>query len=319
MKKISFVIPCYNSETTVQNVVERIIDTVTADGRYQYEIICVNDYSKDGTLAVLKTLSKKYGVKVITFSRNFGQHSALMAGFHYATGNYIMCLDDDGQTPPEHMFRLIDKLREGYDLVSAKYSEDKRSFVRAVGSKISFLMSRYLIGMPKNIELNSYYVFRRYVRDEIIKYENSYPFVHGLILRVTKNMANIEIPRMEREAGQSGYTFHSLVRLLLNGFTAFSEKPLRLATVTGVLFSFVGFLAALAVVIRKLMNPGMAAGYASTMAVLLFVCGLIMVFLGMLGEYISRIYISLNNAPQYVIRETYNLEDNEEDEEDINS
>lgn len=319
MKKISFVIPCYNSETTVQNVVERIIDTVTADGRYQYEIICVNDYSKDGTLAVLKTLSKKYGVKVITFSRNFGQHSALMAGFHYATGNYIMCLDDDGQTPPEHMFRLIDKLREGYDLVSAKYPEDKRGFVRSVGSKISFLMSRYLIGMPKNIELNSYYVFRRYVRDEIIKYENSYPFVHGLILRVTKNMANVEIPRMEREAGQSNYTFHSLVRLLLNGFTAFSEKPLRLATVTGVLFSFVGFLAALAVVIRKLLNPGMAAGYASTMAVLLFVGGIIMVFLGMLGEYISRIYISLNNAPQYVIRETYNLEDNEEDEEDINS
>lgn len=318
MEKLSFVIPCYNSEDSIRNIVERIIKTVEEDGRYKYEIVCVNDYSKDTTLQVLKSLAVEYGIKVISFSRNFGQHSALMAGFRYATGDYIVCLDDDGQNPPEYLFKLIDKMQEGYDLVSAKYQKDKRGLVRSLGTKVSFFMSRALIGMPKDIELNSYYAFRKYIRDEIIEYNNSYPFVHGLILRVTRNMANVDIPRDERQSGSSGYSLRGLVKLLLNGFTAFSELPLRVATYTGMIFSIVGFISALVIIIRKLFNPEMAAGYASIMAVLLFMGGILMIFMGLLGEYISRIYISLNRAPQYVVRETVNVDKGEDDEKNIN-
>ena len=310
MSKLSFVIPCYYSEKTIENVVDRIINTVKDDGRYEYEIICINDGSTDGTYAVLRTLAMKdRQIKVIDLSRNFGQHSALMAGFNHVTGDIIVCLDDDGQNPPEEMFRLIDKLvDEDYDLVSAKYGKEKRSLIRSLGSKVSFAMSKALIGMPEDIELNSYYVMRRFVVDEIIKYDNPYPFVHGLALRVTRNMANVDMPHNERMDGTSGYTLKSLFSLWMNGFTAFSEKPLRVASIAGVITAIVGIVAGIVIIIQKLTGYIQTMGYASTMAVILIFAGLIMMFLGLIGEYLGRVYISINNAPQYAIRQTQNIE-----------
>lgn len=318
MKKISFVIPCYYSEKTVGSVIDRIIKTVANNGKYDYEIICVNDGSTDATYAVLRELSKlNQQIRVIDLSRNFGQHAALMAGFHYVTGDFVVCLDDDGQNPPEEMFTIIDKLEEGYDLVSAKYGkEPNRSLMRRIGSKISFAMSRYLINMPKGIELNSYYGMKRFVVDEIIKYRNAYPFVHGLALRVTRNIANVSIRHDERAAGISNYTFKSLLKLWLNGFTAFSEKPLRLAAVTGVFCAVIGFIAAIVIIIQRVTGHIQSMGYASTMAALLLFSGIIMMFLGLLGEYIGRMYICINNAPQYAIRETQNIESDIEEYRD---
>ena len=314
-KKLSFVIPCYNSASTIGTIIERIIRTVTSDGRFLYEIICVNDYSPDNTFEVLKEIAKdNSNIKAINFSKNFGQHAALMAGFHFVTGDIVVCLDDDGETPPEKMFLLIDKLEEGYDLVSAKYKEEKRSFIRKIGTKISFAMSSYLVGKPKDIDLNSFYVFRSYIAKEIINYKHSYPFVHGLILRATRNMANVEIERSERIQGSSGYNFKKLLNLWMNGFTAFSEKPLRVASVVGCGFSFVGFLFALFIIIRKIIHPEILVGYSSLMATILIVGGMNMLFAGLLGEYIGRIYISINNAPQYVIKEQINTQLKEEKE-----
>ncbi len=309
MKKISVIIPCYRSENSVGNVIDEAIQTITADGRYDYEIICINDYSPDGTLEVLKEKARQlHKLKVISFSRNFGQHSALMAGFNHATGDIILCLDDDGQTPPSEMFKLIDKLENGYDLVSAKYSNNKRSLFRKLGTKISFWMSRVLIGKPKDIDLNSFFALRRYVLDEIIKYKNAYPFVQGLILRITRNMANVEIVPRQRTYGSSGYSFKKLVSLWLNGFTAFSEKPLRIASTLGIICAAGGFVYGAITVIRKLIDPRVPLGYSSIMTAVLLLSGIIMLFLGLMGEYIGRIYISLNNAPQYAIRETYNID-----------
>lgn len=313
MNKLSFVIPCYRSQNSIGNVIDRIIKTVETDGRYDYEIICVNDYSPDNTLDSLKKIAlANERVKVVALSRNFGQHSALMAGFNYVSGDIVVCLDDDGQNPPEEMFKLIDKLDEGYDLVSAKYEEEKRSFIRRIGTKISFAMSSYFINKPKDIDLNSYYVFRRYVLDEVIKYKNAYPFVHGLILRVTRNMANVVISHDQRIEGSSGYSFKKLFGLWMNGFTAFSEKPLRLAAIIGWITAFLGFLYGIFIIIRKIVMPGIAVGYSSIMAVMLFLCGMIMMFMGLLGEYIGRIYISLNNAPQYAVKEVINCNKKEE-------
>ena len=313
MRKLSFVIPCYRSADSISQVIHEIIKTVESDARFEYEIICINDCSPDNTYQVLKQLSQEnLKIKVIDLSRNFGQHSALMAGFNHVTGDIIVCLDDDGQNPPSEMFKLIDKLDEGYDLVSAKYSKKKHSLFRKIGTKISFAMSSYLVGKPKDIDLNSYYVFKRYVLDEVIKYDNPYPFVHGLILRVTRNMANVEIDHKERQSGSSGYNLKKLFGLWMNGFTAFSEKPLRIASIIGCICAGLGFLYGLIIIIRKLLNPEILVGYSSMMAVILFLCGMIMLFLGLLGEYIGRIYISINNAPQYAIRETINISEKED-------
>lgn len=310
MEKISFVIPCYYSEKTVGDVIKRIVKTVSNNGQYDYEIICVNDGSKDGTYAVLRQLSKdNRKIRVIDLSRNFGQHAALMAAFNFVTGDFVVCLDDDGQNPPEEMFAIIDKLEEGYDLVSAKYEkEPNRSLMRRLGSQISFAMSHYLINVPKDIELNSYYGMKRFVVDEIIKYKNAYPFVHGLAVRVTRNIANVPMRHDERAVGVSNYSFKNLLKLWLNGFTAFSEKPLRLAAVTGVLCAFTGFIAAIVIIIQRLTGHIQSMGYASMMAALLLFSGIIMMFLGLLGEYVGRMYICMNNAPQYAIRETQNIE-----------
>lgn len=305
--KLSFVIPCYYSEKTIETVITRIIDTVIMDSRYDYEIICVNDGSTDGTYAVLKELAGNPKIKVIDLSRNFGQHSALMAGFHHVEGDIIVCLDDDGQNSPEDMFKLIDKLEEGYDLVSAKYPKDERGFIRRFGSKISFAMSRYLIDMPKDIELNSYYVMKRFLVDEIVKYQNAYPFVHGLVLRVTRKIANVEVSHNNRMVGRSGYNLHRLINLWLNGFTSFSEKPLRIASIVGIFSAGTGMIYAIFIIVRRLMGYIAASGYSSIMAALLIFFGIIMLFLGLLGEYVGRIYICINNAPQYAIRETKNI------------
>ena len=314
MKKLSFVIPCYYSEKTVENVIRRIISTVEKDGRFEYEIICVNDGSTDGTFSVLKRCAEEnFRIKAVDLSKNYGQHAALMAGFHYVTGDIVVCLDDDGQNPPEEMFRLIDKLEEGYDLVSAKYENEHKTFVRRMGTRVSFFMSEHLIGKPKNIDLNSYYVTRRYVIDEVIRYRNAYPFVHGLILRVTRNMANVVITHDERSEGSSGYSMKRLVSLWMNGFTAFSEKPLRLASFLGFFCALVGFAFAVYVVIKKILNPSVPLGYSSMMAVMLILAGIVMLMLGLLGEYIGRIYISINSAPQYVVKESINTEKSHEE------
>lgn len=312
MEKLSFVIPCYNSEKMIRGVIERIVKTVEMDHRFDYEIICVNDSSSDNTFKVLKESAKENKrIKVISLSKNYGQHAALMAGFHQVTGDYVICLDDDGQNSPEDMFKLIDKLLEGYDLVSAKFVNEKRKFIRKIGTKISLGMSSYLIGKPKEIDLNSYFVFRRYIVEYIIQYNNPYPFVLGQILQVTRNMANVELPRPERESGASGYSLKKLISLWMNGFTAFSEKPLVIAGYIGVFSAFAGFVMAVIIIIRKLITPQMPAGYASTISCLLLMGGLILFFCGLLGEYIGRIYISINNVPQFAIRDKINIEDND--------
>lgn len=308
MEKLSFVIPCYCSQSTIGNIVSRIIKTVEEDGRYDYEIICVNDCSKDDTWAILKKIAcGNEKIKAINLSTNYGQHAALMAGFHYVEGDVIVCLDDDGENPPEQMFKLINKLEEGYDLVSVKYVSDNRGFIRSIGTKISLFMAQHLIGKPKNVDINSYSVFRKFIIQYLLKYENPYPFVFGQILQVTKNVANVQIERGKRESGVSGYNISKLLSLWMNGFTAFSEKPLVIAGYFGVISAIFGFVLAIITIIKRIFNPRMSAGYASLMACVLFMGGVILVFCGLLGEYIGRIYISINRVPQYAIKETVNL------------
>lgn len=311
--KLSVVIPCYRSEDTVSGIVDRVIATIRSERNRifdSYEVICINDCSPDNTIGILRVLAEQNPhVKVIDLTRNYGQHAALMAGFNVVTGDRVLCLDDDGQNPPEEMFKLLDKLEEGYDLVSAKYVSEHRPFIRTIGSKISMAMSTHLIGMPKGIELNSFCAFKRFVVDEIVKYRNPYPFVHGLMLRVTRNIANVEMVRNDRESGSSGYTFHKLFSLWLNGFTAFSVTPLRAASACGLISAIVGFVIMVITIVRKMMYPEIAAGYSSLMAVIMLFFGLTMLFLGLIGEYIGRMYICINDAPQYSVREMINVED----------
>ncbi|MBR5091150.1 MAG: glycosyltransferase [Ruminiclostridium sp.] len=307
MKLLSFVIPCYRSEMSIEGVIDKIIETVEKDGRYDYEIICVNDASPDNTIDVLnKIADKNEKVIVIDLMKNFGQHSAIMAGYNYVSGDIIVNLDDDGQTPPEEMFKLIDKIEEGYDFVSARYPKKKESLFRRFGAWTAKIMAEKLIGKPKNIQINSYCAETRAVVDETIKYRNAFPYVQGLQLRVTRNITDVEVNHRERETGKSGYSFFKLISLWMNGFTAFSVKPLRLASILGVLSAAAGFIFGIVVVIRRLLNPDMPIGYSSIMAVMLFMFGVVFLILGLLGEYIGKMYMCINNSPQFAIRSVKN-------------
>ena len=309
MDKISFVIPCYHSEHTIGGVVDEIVSTVTAHGGYDYEIILINDNSPDNVMNTITELSKANPrVKGLELSRNFGQHSAIMAGFTYLTGDIIVCLDDDGQTPANEMFKLIDKLDE-FDLVFAEYKNKQHSGFRNFGSKVNDLMARWLLSKPKDLKIMSYFACKRYVVDEVLRYENPYPYMSGLLLRATRKVCNVEVNHRERVEGSSGYSMKKLLLLWINGFTSFSVKPLRIATFIGFLTAAVGFVFGIYVIIHKFVVPDSLMGWSSTMAAMLFIGGMIMLMLGMVGEYVGRIYLSINRSPQFVIRKKVGFED----------
>ena len=312
MKLISFVIPCYRSEATIESVVNDIKATITGHTDYKYEIILVNDCSPDGVYGVMQRMAEKdNNVKVINLAKNFGQHSALMAGLNRTKGDVVVCLDDDGQTPPSESLKLIDALDEDTDVVYASYTLDgkKHSGFRNFGSMVNDLMLQKLLGKPKDLKVTSFFAAKRYIVEEMCRYHHSYPYLMGLVLRSTNKIKNVPVHHKERTVGVSGYTLKSLLKLWINGFTAFSVIPLRISTFGGVLLAILGFIYGIYTVIKRLVNPLAPMGYASLMSALLFIGGMIMLMLGMLGEYIGRIYLSINNAPQFVERNTINFDD----------
>ena len=307
MKKVSFVIPCYRSEKTIEGVVREIKETMETLSEYCYEIILVNDCSSDDTFSVITKLCRQNeNICGISLAKNFGQHSALMAGFHYVTGDILVCLDDDGQTPANEVGKLLAEIENGQDVVYAKYDHKKHSVFRNFGSAVNEKMAQFLLGKPKELYVSSYFAARRFIVDEMLRYDKSYPYIIGLVLRSTKRISNVTVSHREREIGTSGYTLGKLVALWMNGFTAFSVKPLRMATGIGILCACAGFLYGIYTIIKKLVNPLVPIGFSSLMSAIMFIGGMILFMLGMLGEYIGRMYIGMNNAPQYVIREIVN-------------
>ena len=302
--KLSFVIPCYRSENTIETVVQEIRETVAIRPGTDYEIILVNDCSPDNVWQVIKSLAAEDShIKGICLAKNFGQHSALMAGYGQATGDYVISLDDDGQTPASESFKLVDKLEEGYDVVYGYYEHSKQHLFRRFGSWVNKKMAENIIGQPKTLRTTSFFIMRKFIVDEIVRYPHPFAYIGGLVFRATNNLGNVEVQHRCRIEGESGYSIGGLIGLWINGFTAFSVKPLRAATFIGILCAMVGFAAGIFVVYQKLMHPLIPVGYTSLLASLLFVGGIIMLLLGFIGEYVGRIYISINQAPQYVIKE----------------
>lgn len=315
---ISFIIPCYCSEKTIGAVVERITKCMQDLAEYQYEIILVNDCSKDGTWSVIRELAqKKKYVRSINLAKNVGQHAAILAGMNHVKGDLVVTLDDDGQTPVENLPQMLKKMTEGYDVVSAKYIvRHQPSAFRRLGSMINRKMSFWLIERPEGVSVSVFLLIKRFVVDEIIKYKEPYPYMTGLILRVTHNVANVEMEQAAREVGQSGYTLKKLLSLWVNGFTSFSIKPLRFAAFSGMVLAGLGFLYVIVIIIQKLVFDQTLAGWSSLASLILLVGGLILMVLGMMGEYLGRIYLCINHTPQYVIRDMCgDIADREKDDE----
>ncbi|MGN0665676.1 MAG: glycosyltransferase, partial [Huintestinicola sp.] len=304
MIKFSFVIPCYGSEGTIEKVIDEIEEVMAEREGFDYEIIAVNDCSPDNVLSVLRRLAEKHDKLIAAdLSKNMGKHSAMMAGFSLVTGDYVVNLDDDGQCPMRELWRLYDALGQDNDIAMAKYPVKKQSAFKNFGSRINSLMSVTLINKPKDLQSSNFFIVKRYIVDEIRNYKNPYPYMEGLLLRSTRRIVNVEMEERDRFEGQGNFTFMRSLGLWINGFTAFSVKPLRVATLMGMIIAVIGIIYGIIIIVRKLLNPDMLMGYSSTMSAILFIGGMIMLMLGLIGEYIGRIYICINNSPQYVIRE----------------
>ena len=301
-------IPCYVSEHTIPQVVREVNGAMNKLPQYTWEFVLVNDCSPDNTFEVIRALCAEYpNVTGISLARNFGQHAALMAGFNHVSGDVIVCMDDDGQTPGDEVGKLLDKIEAGYDVAYARYTSKKHSAFRNIGSRVNSKMTEFLLDKPKDLFISSYFAVRRYIVDEMVKYDNSFPYVIGLVLRSTKNIANVDVTHRDRMEGVSGYSIQKLLSLWMNGFTAFSVKPLRLASLLGVLFAIIGFISTIALVLNKLLHPAeVMLGWSSTMSMIMLIGGVLLIVLGIIGEYIGRIYICINKSPQYIIREKIN-------------
>ena len=305
MPKFSFVIPCYRSEKTITTVVEEIKSEMAAKRPGDdYEIVLVNDCSPDNVWSVIEGLAQKEkNVIGINLAKNFGQHSALMAGYGKCSGEYVVSLDDDGQAPLDSLNDLIAKLEEGYDVVYAYYHEIRQNLFRRFGSWMAGLMGKFMLESPKDFKGSSFYVARGFVIREMCNYKNPFPYLVGLVLRTTRKIAWVETNHRSRLEGTSGYSFVRLLGLWLNGFTAFSVKPLRVSTFLGFFFAFLGFAFTIFVIVRRLLGITTVDGWSTIIALILIIGGCILVMLGLIGEYIGRIYICINDSPQYVIKQ----------------
>lgn len=304
-QKISVVVPCYHSAETLPQVIDEIVATLQKRSEFSHEIILVNDNAPDDTYKAIRAIcSRNSQVKGVCMMRNFGQHAALLAGFRESTGEIIVCLDDDGQTPPSEMFHLIDALTEEVDVVYADYPHRAHSLLRKMGSGLNDRMACWLLNKPKGLYLSSFIAAKRKVIQAVMEYEGPYPYVDGLILRSAGKIVNIPVKHRARSIGQSGYSFKKLFGLWMNGFTAFSIKPLRIGVCMGGLLATGGFIGAAVIVAQKIyLGDTVSAGWSSLMCLLLIMGGLILMMLGLVGEYIGRIYLSMNKQPQYIIRE----------------
>ena len=271
----SFVIPCYRSGLSIRNVINEIDNEMRKRDLILYEIIMVNDGSPDNTWDVLKELKQERENRIIiNLSKNFGQHAALMAGFSVCSGEFIVTVDDDLQTPINKIWELREKIDSGYDVVSARYTARYGiSIARKAGTKLNRFMMKWLIGNPNEAIVSVFMMARKYVIEEIIKYQQPYPYLSGLVIRTTHNIANVEMEQKNRAHGSSGYSFKKLVSLWINGFTAFSLKPLRMAVFFGVAVALLGFLLGIYIVIRKIIYPEIVMGWSSIMSVVLMTGG----------------------------------------------
>lgn len=304
--RVSIVIPVYNGAATIGRLVQTVEGELAA--RFDLEIVLINDGSPlDNSADVCRELAERDSrVRFIDLSRNFGEHNAVMAGFNYCTGDAAVVIDDDFQNPPSEIVKLVDKLAEGYDVAFAQYERKAHSPLRNLGSRFNNLMASLLIRKPLSLYLCSFKAVTRFVIDELVKYRGPYPYVDGLILRITRNYATVPVRHDPRQEGRSGYTVRKLVSLWLNMFTNFSILPLRAAMILGCLLALVGMGIAVASFIERLRRPDLPTGWASMIISLFVLSGVQLFAIGMVGEYLGRMFMKDNGNPQFVVRKALN-------------
>ncbi len=300
---LSFVIPLYNSAATIAAVVREIEGLSVPGG---HEIVLVNDGSADATAEVCHELVRTARVPIsfIQHARNFGEHNAVLTGWRHARGAHLVNLDDDGQNPPAEAVRLWEHAQvTGLDVVFGHYAVKQHSLWRNAGSWLTNRMTDWALDKPPGFYLSSFRCVSAFATRQVISYAGPYPYIDGLLLQVTQRIGSIEVRHVERLMGSSGYTLRRLMRLWLSAWVNFSVLPLRVATVLGLVVAFAGLVAFCVVVYLWSTNQGPDFGFGWLMSGLVLFSGVQLVLLGLIGEYIGRMFLAINQRPQAVVRE----------------
>ena len=301
--KLSICIPVYNGADTIGKLVEKLQETFKI---YEVEIVMANDGSRDNSSEVCQKLVENYSnCRFIDLRRNNGEHNAVMCTLNYCTGDYAVIIDDDLQNPPEEILKLLEEIQKGYDVVYSKYHQKKHHWFRNFGSKINDIFATWLLEKPKNLYLCSFKIINRAVINEIIKYKGPFPYIDGLILRCTSNISSVFVQHNARTAGKSNYTLSKLIHLWLSMFVNFSIKPMRAMMGIGGLVMLSSVVLAIYFIIDKILNPEIVSGWTSLMVILLFLGGVQILFLGLIGEYIGKNYLDQNGTPQFTVKNIY--------------
>ncbi|MFI5294009.1 MAG: glycosyltransferase family 2 protein [Thermodesulfovibrionales bacterium] len=304
--KVSIVVPVYRSEKILPRLVDEVHAVMQEKGlQDSFELVLVNDASPDGSWEQIKRLAGEHKFIVgLSLMKNFGQHNATMAGLNHASGDVVVIMDDDLQHPPSTITSLLDTIEAGADVCYTYYRARRHAAWKKIGSWVNDVAATVLLGKPRELYLSSFKALRRSIVTEIIKYDGPYAYVDGLILDTTRSIASVEILHQERFEGTGNYTFLKSLSLWLKMATSFSVFPLRLASVFGIVLAGLSLVFIAAVVLEKLRHPETPAGWASLIATVLFIGGVQLLCLGLIGEYLGRAYLKLNRKPQFVVRET---------------
>lgn len=306
MISVSIVIPVYNAELSIGKLIDELVSEL--NHKYNLEIVLVNDNSTDNSEKVCISLYERYKniINYYSLAKNVGEHNAVMAGLNNVCGEYVVIVDDDFQNPISEIKKLVSYATEKhYDVVYTYYKKKKHSLFRNLGSRFNDKVANVMLNKPEDLYLSSFKILNKFLVREIITYDLPFSYVDGLILRTTENIGKIEVEHNERESGKSGYTLRKLVSLWSNMFTNFSILPLRISIILGFLFAIIGFLIGIQTMIEKIINPNLPVGYPSLIVITAIFAGIQLVAIGMIGEYLGRIFLSQNKKPQYSIRRKY--------------
>jgi glycosyltransferase involved in cell wall biosynthesis len=308
MLTLSIVIPVYNAETTIEVLCNSLIYLYSK--KYQLQIVLVNDGSKDGSDRRCRKLydASPSLVTYIKLARNFGEHNAVMAGLNHANGEYCVVMDDDLQNPAEEVEKLVDEVRKGFDVVYARYLSKQDSLFRRMGSAFNDRIATLLLKKPSDLYLSSFKIMNRFLVREITKHTGPDPYIDGIILRTTDNAGSLLLEHRSRTSGRSGYTLGKLVTLWGNMVVSFSLVPLRIIGIVGLLLVVASIGYGVYKAFDDLYTSGHLTDYEMLMTANLFFRGIVMLAVGILGEYVGRIYLLLNRDQQFVVRELVSAE-----------
>ena len=305
--RVSVVVPVYRSRSILAELVRRVSQSLA---RQTFEIVLVHDCGPDDSWEVIQDLSREYqSVRGVNLRRNVGQHNALMAGLHYARGNIVVTIDDDLQHAPEDIPKLVAEVEKGFDLCYASFRNRKHAMWKRMGSRLNDQLAVVLLDKPKGLYLSPFRAMRRSVRDEVIKYGGPSVYLDGLLLAVTSNISSVELDHYSRADGDGGYTLRRSVSLLLKMSTISSILPLRLATLAGFLLAGLGAFLVVAFVAQRFIWNAMPVGWSSIVVTALILCGGQLVAIGIIGEYVGRIFLEVRKSPQYTISATTDLDE----------